>query len=104
MPLLKVHFDPVAEFTEFVHHPYVSLPLTLVTFFATHIEGIRYNGVVPYFRSWMPSGLPTVRPFSPLSPAKALLLGLIALIEVLSQLVRIVSLSFRLFFNLLAGH
>src|ERR671936_252789 len=82
----------------------VTLSLTLVTFFATHIEGIRYNGAVPYFRSWMPSGLPTVRPFSLLSPAKALLLGLIAFIEALSQLVRIVSLSFRLFFNLLAGH
>jgi len=33
-----------------------------------------------------------------------ILLGLIAVIEVLSQFVRIVSLSFRLFFNMLAGH
>jgi F-type H+-transporting ATPase subunit a len=82
----------------------VTLALTLVTFFATHIEGIRYHGPVKYFKSWMPSGLPSVRPFTLLSPIKMLLIGLIAVIEVLSQLVRIVSLSFRLFFNLLAGH
>ena len=82
----------------------VTLALTLVTFFATHIEGIRYNGPVKYFKSWMPSGLPSPKPWSLKSPAVLILLGLIALIEVLSQLVRIVSLSFRLFFNMLAGH
>ena len=82
----------------------VTLALTLVTFFATHIEGIRYNGPVKYFKSWMPSGLPSPRPFGAKTPAVLILLGLIAVIEVLSQFVRIVSLSFRLFFNLLAGH
>jgi F-type H+-transporting ATPase subunit a len=82
----------------------VTLALTLVTFFATHVEGVRYNGPIRYFRSWMPSGLPAVRPLRVASPAIAALIGLIAFIEVLSQLVRIVSLSFRLFFNLLAGH
>ena len=82
----------------------VTLALTLVTFFATHIEGIRYNGPVKYFKSWMPSGLPSPKPWGLKSPAVLVLLGLIALIEVLSQLVRIVSLSFRLFFNMLAGH
>jgi F-type H+-transporting ATPase subunit a len=82
----------------------VTLALTLVTFFATHIEGIRYNGPVKYFKSWMPSGLPSPRPLGLKTPAVVLLLGLIAVIEVLSQFVRIVSLSFRLFFNLLAGH
>jgi F-type H+-transporting ATPase subunit a len=82
----------------------VTLALTLVTFFATHIEGIRYNGPVKYFKSWMPSGLPSPRPWGLKSPAVLVLLGLIAVIEVLSQLVRIVSLRFRLFFNMLAGH
>jgi F-type H+-transporting ATPase subunit a len=82
----------------------VTLALTLVTFFATHIEGIRYNGPVKYFKSWMPSGLPSPKPWGLKSPAVLILLTLIAVIEVLSQLVRIVSLSFRLFFNLLAGH
>src|SRR6185437_15287309 len=70
----------------------VALTLTLVTFFATHIEGIRYNGVVRYFKSWVPSGTP--KPILPL----------LIVVEVLSQFVRLVSLSFRLFFNMLAGH
>ena len=82
----------------------VTLALTLVTFFATHIEGIRYNGPVKYLKSWMQSGLPSPRPFGAKTPAVVILLGLIAVIEVLSQFVRIVSLSFRLFFNMLAGH
>ena len=82
----------------------VTLALTLVTFFATHIEGIRYNGPVKYFKSWMPSGLPSPKPLGLKTPAVLILLTLIAVIEVLSQFVRIVSLSFRLFFNMLAGH
>jgi F-type H+-transporting ATPase subunit a len=82
----------------------VTLALTLVTFFATHIEGIRYNGPIKYFKSWMPSGLPSPRPLGLKTPAVVVLLTLIAVIEVLSQFVRIVSLSFRLFFNMLAGH
>jgi F-type H+-transporting ATPase subunit a len=76
----------------------VTLTLTLVTVLASHAEGIRYNGVVGYFRSWMPSGMPTF------GLKTAPLIILIAVIEVISQFVRIVSLSFRLFFNLLAGH
>ena len=70
----------------------VTLALTLVTFFATHIEGIRYNGPVKYFRSWVPSDTPWW------------ILPIMVPVEVISQLVRVVSLSFRLFFNLLAGH
>ena len=81
----------------------VAITLTLITFFATHIEGIRYNGVLPYFKSWMPSGMPKVTSWKNAVPI-SLLIGLIGFIEVLSQLVRLVSLSFRLFFNLLAGH
>jgi F-type H+-transporting ATPase subunit a len=82
----------------------VALTLTLVTFLATHIEGIRYNGVVKYFKSWIPSGLPPVRPLRAGSAGAIILFGLICVVEVLSQLIRLVSLSFRLFFNMLAGH
>ena len=82
----------------------VALTLTLVTFVATHVEGIRYNGVPGYFKSWIPSGLPPVRPLRGGSFGAAILFGLIAVVEVLSQFVRLVSLSFRLFFNMLAGH
>lgn len=70
----------------------VTLTLTLVTIIASHVEGIRYNGVIPYFRSWVPAGTP-----------KPMLVILVP-VEVLSQFVRVISLSVRLFANLLAGH
>jgi F-type H+-transporting ATPase subunit a len=69
----------------------VALTLTLVTFVATHVEGIRYNGVRGYFKSWFP----------PVSGAINLL---IVPLEILSQFLRLVSLSVRLFANMLAGH
>ena len=34
----------------------MTLALALVTFFSTHVEGIRYNGVRRYFKSWIPEG------------------------------------------------
>jgi F-type H+-transporting ATPase subunit a len=70
----------------------VTLALTAVTILASHAEGIRYNGVIGYFKSWVPSGTP-----------RALLVLLIP-VEVISQFARIISLSVRLFANLLAGH
>jgi F-type H+-transporting ATPase subunit a len=70
----------------------VTLALALVTFLATHEEGIRHNGVSRYFRSWVPAGAP--KP----------LLGLIVPLEVISQFMRLISLSVRLFANMLAGH
>ncbi|HSK16021.1 MAG TPA: F0F1 ATP synthase subunit A [Gaiellaceae bacterium] len=70
----------------------VTLALALVTFGATHVEGIRYNGPVRYFKSWIPEGAP--KP----------LLGLIIPLEVISQFMRLISLSVRLFANMLAGH
>ena len=70
----------------------VTLALTLVTIIASWEEGIRYNGVVGFFKSWVPSGTP-----------KPLLVILIP-VEVLSQFARIISLAVRLFANLLAGH
>jgi F-type H+-transporting ATPase subunit a len=70
----------------------VTLALALITFVATHVEGIRYNGPVRYFKSWIPEGAP--KP----------LLGLIVPLEVISQFMRLISLSVRLFANMLAGH
>jgi F-type H+-transporting ATPase subunit a len=70
----------------------VTLVLTAVTIIASWEEGIRYNGVIGFFKSWVPSGTP-----------KPLLVLLIP-VEVISQLARIISLSVRLFANLLAGH
>jgi F-type H+-transporting ATPase subunit a len=70
----------------------IPLVLTLVVWFTYHVEGIRAQGVAGYFKSWIPSGTPTK------------LYPLIVPIEIISHFVRIISLSVRLFANLLAGH
>jgi F-type H+-transporting ATPase subunit a len=69
----------------------VTLALALMTFVFTHYEGIRANGPVRYFKSWIPD------------VPKAMLPMLIPL-EILGQFMRLVSLSVRLFANMLAGH
>jgi F-type H+-transporting ATPase subunit a len=70
----------------------VPLALTLMVWFAYHIAGIRAQGVAGYFKSWIPAGTP-----NGLKPV-------LFVIEVISHFVRIVSLSVRLFANILAGH
>jgi F-type H+-transporting ATPase subunit a len=72
-----------------------ALALTLVVWFSYHIEGIRKKGFIGYLRSFLPAGLESMNPI-----AKALIFG----IELLSQFMRLVSLSVRLFANILAGH
>jgi F-type H+-transporting ATPase subunit a len=69
----------------------VTLALALLTFVFTHYEGIRWNGVVRYFKSWIPE-------------APKPLLVLIIPLEILGQFMRLISLSVRLFANMLAGH
>ncbi|MGZ4258127.1 MAG: F0F1 ATP synthase subunit A [Gaiellaceae bacterium] len=69
----------------------VTLALALLTFVFTHYEGIRWNGPRRYFKSWIPEA------------PKGLLL-LIVPLEVLGQFMRLISLSVRLFANMLAGH
>ena len=69
----------------------VTLALALLTFVFTHVEGIRWNGPVKYFKSWIPEA------------PKGLLI-LIVPLEVLGQFMRLISLSVRLFANMLAGH
>ncbi len=69
----------------------VTLALALLTFVFTHVEGIRWNGPIRYFKSWIPE-------------APKLLLFLIVPLEILGQFMRLISLSVRLFANMLAGH
>jgi len=69
----------------------VTLALALLTFVFTHYEGIRWNGPTRYFKSWIPEA------------PKALLI-LIVPLEILGQFMRLISLSVRLFANMLAGH
>jgi F-type H+-transporting ATPase subunit a len=69
----------------------VTLALALMTFLFTHVEGIRYNGPIRYFKSWIPE---VPKPILPL----------IVPLEILGQFMRLISLSIRLFANMLAGH
>jgi F-type H+-transporting ATPase subunit a len=69
----------------------VTLALALLTFVFTHYEGIKWNGPVRYFKSWIPE-------------APKPLLALIVPLEILGQFMRLISLSVRLFANMLAGH
>ena len=69
----------------------VTLALALLTFVFTHVEGIRYNGPTRYFKSWIPDVPKGLYP-------------LIVPLEILGQFMRLISLSVRLFANMLAGH
>jgi F-type H+-transporting ATPase subunit a len=72
----------------------LSIPLTLalVVWFSYHFEGLRAKGGTGYLKSWIPAGVsgPSAVP--------------IFAIEVISHFVRIISLSVRLYANMLAGH
>jgi len=73
----------------------IPLVLTLVVWLSYHVEGIRAKGFMPYFKSWLPPGLESMSPVGK---------GAIFVIEVISHFVRLISLSVRLFANILAGH
>jgi len=69
----------------------VTLALALMTWVFTHVEGIRANGPVRYFKSWIPDVPKGLYP-------------LIVPLEILGQFMRLISLSVRLYANMLAGH
>jgi F-type H+-transporting ATPase subunit a len=73
----------------------IPLVLTLVVWVSYHVEGVRAKGVVKYLASWLPPGLEDMNP-----AAK----GFIFVIEAISHFARLISLSVRLFANILAGH
>ena len=69
----------------------VTLALAFMTWMFTHIEGIRANGVMKYLQSWIPDVPKALYP-------------LIIPLEILGQFMRLISLSVRLYANMLAGH
>ena len=69
----------------------VTLVLAILSVGFTHIEGFRYNGSA-YIKSFIPAGVPKA-----MVPAMAVL-------EVISHIFRVISLSVRLYANMLAGH
>jgi len=71
---------------------FVTVTLALFTFVFTHYAGIRKNGAVRYFKNWAPPSAPPV------------LKQVIFAIHAVSEVFRLISLSVRLFANMLAGH
>ena len=73
----------------------VPLALTLVVWVSYHVEGIRSKGLFKYLGSFLPPGLEDMNPVGKAA---------IFVIELISHFVRLISLSVRLFANILAGH
>jgi F-type H+-transporting ATPase subunit a len=69
----------------------VTLVLALFSVVFTHVEGFRWNGP-KYIKSFVPAGVPKA------------MVGPMAVLETISHVFRIVSLSVRLYANMLAGH
>lgn len=69
----------------------VTLALTICTFLIYNYEGVRAHGPVGYLKTLVPDAPGAIKP-------------VIFVLELLSQILRLVSLSVRLFANLLAGH
>jgi F-type H+-transporting ATPase subunit a len=70
----------------------VPLVLALIVFVAFNYEGIRAHGPIGYIKSLIPAGV------------KGPMLLLIGPLEVISTFMRLISLTVRLFANILAGH
>lgn len=69
----------------------VTLTLAIFTVLFTHVEGFRWNGP-KYVKSFVPAGVP------------GKLVPVMAVLEVTSHAFRVISLSVRLYANMLAGH
>jgi F-type H+-transporting ATPase subunit a len=70
----------------------IPLVLTLVVWTGYQVEGVRRHGLRGHLKGWLPAGV------------SGFAAGPIFFIEVISQFMRIISLSVRLFANILAGH
>ena len=70
----------------------IPLVLALVVFVAYNVEGIRAKGFVGYLKSLIPAGM---------TGGMAVF---VFVLEFLSNIMRLLSLSVRLFANILAGH
>ena len=69
----------------------VTLALAIFSVLFTHVEGFRWNGP-KYVKSFVPAGVPRG------------LIPMMAVLEVISHAFRVISLSVRLYANMLAGH
>jgi len=70
----------------------IPLVLALVVFVSYTVEGIRHKGPLGYLKSLIPAGV------------TGFMAGFIFVLELMSNVMRLMSLSVRLFANILAGH
>ncbi|MGH2868061.1 MAG: F0F1 ATP synthase subunit A [Solirubrobacteraceae bacterium] len=84
----------IPSFARYAATANVSVPLVLalIVFFAFNFEGFRAHGPIGYLKSLIPAGV------------HGPMLLLIGPLEVISTVMRLVSLTIRLFANILAGH
>jgi F-type H+-transporting ATPase subunit a len=90
----KLFGATIPSFQIFAADTNVAFPLILAlsVFVLFTYEGVRHHGPIGYVKSLMPGGI------------KGPIVGLIFPIEILSNFLRLVSLTVRLWANLLAGH
>jgi F-type H+-transporting ATPase subunit a len=90
----KVFGANIPSFQIYAADTNVAFPLILAlgVFLLFTYEGVRHHGPIGYLKSLMPGGV------------KGPIVGLIFPIEILSNFLRLVSLTVRLWANLLAGH
>ena len=84
----------VPSFALFAATANISVPLTLaiISWLSYNIEGVRAKGFIGYIKGLIPAGVPSwLRP-------------VMLVLELLSHFMRLISLSVRLFANILAGH
>jgi F-type H+-transporting ATPase subunit a len=84
----------IPSFTLYAATANISVPLilALVVFLAFNVEGVRHQGPIGYVKSLIPAGV------------QGPMLFLIFPLEVISTFMRLISLTIRLFANILAGH
>jgi F-type H+-transporting ATPase subunit a len=90
----KLFGASIPSFQIFAADTNVAFPLILAlgVFVLFTYEGVRHHGPIGYVKSLMPGGI------------KGPIVGLIFPIEILSNFLRLISLTVRLWANLLAGH
>ena len=85
------HYVPVWGIYAVTSQLSVTLVLAVLSVVFTHVEGVRYNGLA-YFKSFVPGGVPKA------------MIGPMAVLETISHVFRVISLSVRLYANMVAGH
>jgi F-type H+-transporting ATPase subunit a len=93
IPVLGIEIPSLAVYAATANIS-VPLVLTLLVWLGYNVQGILRKGPVQYFNSWIPPGTPD-NVFAKVG---------LFVIESISHFVRIISLSVRLFANMLAGH